>query len=82
MLCESVVHATPCKKCEITYILVLTCVSDEYRLAGGSSCSEGNVELRRAGGSWGLVCDDDWGTSDALVVCSLLGFRWADFILY
>ncbi|XP_043195748.1 uncharacterized protein LOC122367043 isoform X2 [Amphibalanus amphitrite] len=49
--------------------------SYEYRLDGGSSCAEGNVQLRQVGGSWGLVCDDGWGSSDALVVCKSLGFR-------
>ena len=47
----------------------------EYRLAGGPSCNEGNVELRRDGGAWGVVCDDFWGTPDANVVCQSLGFR-------
>ncbi|XP_043208120.1 dynactin subunit 1-like [Amphibalanus amphitrite] len=49
--------------------------SYEYRLDGGSSCAEGNVQLRQVGGSWGLVCDDSWGSSDALVICKSLGFR-------
>ena len=52
----------------------------EYRLVGGSACSEGNVELRRDGGSWGVVCDDHWGTdysgtNNANVICRYLGFR-------
>ena len=47
----------------------------EYRLAGGPSCNEGNAELRRDGGSWGVVCDKFWDTDDANVVCQSLGFR-------
>ena len=52
----------------------------EYRLVGGSACNEGNVELRRNGGSWDVVCDDYWetrfsGTSNAKVICRSLGFR-------
>ena len=53
----------------------------EYRLVGGSACNEGNVELRRDGGTWGVVCDDsedsddNWGTKNANVICRSLGFR-------
>ena len=52
----------------------------EYRLVGGSACNEGNVELRRDGGSWGVVCDDfwsingTWGTKNANIICRSLGF--------
>ena len=47
----------------------------QYRLSGGHVCNEGSVELRRTGGSWGLVCDDFWGDIDAHVFCRSLGFR-------
>ena len=52
----------------------------EYRLVGGRACNEGNLELRRDGGSWGVACDDGWSTTNtwgpnnANVICRSLGF--------
>ena len=42
------------------------------QLVGGASDIEGRVEVC-LGGGWGTVCEDDWMTEDAVVVCRQLG---------
>ncbi|XP_001951968.4 uncharacterized protein LOC100160261 [Acyrthosiphon pisum] len=49
----------------------------EIRLVGGNerrAGMEGRVEVRQFG-VWGTVCDDDFGTNEALVICNGLGFK-------
>ena len=46
----------------------------ELRLAGGSSNSEGRIEISY-NDEWGTICDDEWTDYNARVVCRQLGFR-------
>ena len=51
----------------------IVCEDGDIRLIGGSSATNGIVEVCIAK-EWGTVCADSWDLSDAQVVCRQLGY--------
>ena len=49
------------------------CTHGTVQLVGGGLSYRGRVEIC-INGVWGTVCDNNWGSSDARVVCRQLGF--------
>ena len=50
------------------------CMNDgDIRLIGGQTVREGTVEICLKG-TWGSVCDTNWGYEEAEVVCRGLGY--------
>ena len=47
------------------------CSNGDLRLAGRSAVNEGRVEICYQN-QWGTICDDNWDTFAAKVVCSQL----------
>ena len=54
--------------------LYIACTNDDVRLAGGSSNTNGRVELC-LNGEWGTICENFWDARDARVICRHLGFE-------
>ena len=57
----------------IMYIHCVDCVEGEVRLSGGTTYTEGRMEICLSG-EWGTVCDQMWDVMDGTVVCRQLGF--------
>ena len=59
----------------INALTEICAVEGSLRLVGGDIDRQGTVEVCQ-GGLWGRICDDDWSTSDAAVVCRQLGYQF------
>ena len=49
------------------------CSNGQTRLVGGANQTQGRVEVCISN-TWGTICDDNWSSEDARVVCSQLGY--------
>ena len=61
------------KICTILYD-VAPCRTGELQLFGGNVPNEGRVEVCIRNNFWSTVCDENWDSIDATVVCRQLGF--------
>ena len=52
---------------------VLLFSATKLKLNGGRGPFEGTVEVYHAG-QWGEICENDFDTTDAKVICNMLGY--------
>ena len=45
----------------------------KVRLQSGTTSNQGRVELL-LNGTWGTICDNNWGIQEANVICRMLGY--------
>lgn len=57
----------------ILFCTAPVCNETAIRLVGGPTPNQGRVEIC-LNGAWGTVCDDDFGSSEAMVICRQLGY--------
>ena len=69
---KAVQQTTQCVRRSTFFPAATACIYGDLRLADKVSDIEGRVEVCY-GGDWSTVCDDQWGPSDAKVVCRQLG---------
>ena len=62
-----------CTHAEDAGVRCITCTTGDIRLRGGNATS-GRVEICY-NAVWGTVCDGLWGTQEAQVVCTQLGYE-------
>lgn len=61
-------------KFNISYLSSNISDATEIRLVNGTSPFEGRIEVKY-NGTWGTVCDDEFSTNNAKVVCRMLGIE-------
>ena len=61
-----------CTTCVAPTTLPSNCTNGDVRLSGGSSSSEGYVQVC-INNAWGSVCGSNWDSQDGNVVCGQLG---------
>lgn len=58
----------------MSHVTVSNCTTGDVRLVNGSTQYEGRVEICM-NEVWGSVCDNNWDSNDASVICKQLGYQ-------